>query len=131
MLSLYLMILSLVSMILMVDPDQLKMILLSMPLKDSELSNTSFKIWLTGLLTKFLAKFQICWKLCLCVEKDYTNKFSKFQVPKLCGSWDIHIKKSVVFGRMICYFYSTLQTFYLASDAVVFSFWLASHSLSL
>ena len=52
------MILSLVSMSLMVDPDELKMILLSMPLKASELYNTSFKTWLTGLQTNFLPYFR-------------------------------------------------------------------------
>ena len=39
-----------------------------------------------GLLTKVMAKLHICSKICLCAEKDYTNKFSKYQVNKLCGS---------------------------------------------
>ena len=60
-----------------------------------------FKLCLKGLLTKFLAKFSICLKLSLCVNKDYNNKFLKSQVYKLCGS----IKKSVIFSGKSCYFY--------------------------
>ena len=55
-----------------------------------------------GLLTKFLAIFQICLKLCMQVENDYTNEFPKFQVHKLCGSRDIYIQKRVIFGGKIC-----------------------------
>ena len=33
-------------------------------------------VLLKGLLTKFLAKFKICSKFSLCVDKDYNNKFT-------------------------------------------------------
>ena len=47
---------------------------------------------------------QFCPKLCMQVE-DYTIKFPKFQVPKLCGSWDIYTEKCANFGGPICYLY--------------------------
>ena len=55
-------------------------------------------IKLKGLLTKFLVMFQICPKLCMQVDKGYTNKFPQFQVYKLCRGQDIYIQKCVIFG---------------------------------
>ena len=69
-----------------------------------------------SLLTNFFAIFQNCPKLCMHVEKDYTNRFSKFQVHKLRHSWNIHIQKRVIFGEKICYF--CIPNFLRASDAV-------------
>ena len=62
------------------------------------------------------AIFQVCSKIFLLVEKDYTNKLSKFQVHKGCESRDIHIWKHVIFGGKICYFY--IPKILGASDAV-------------
>ena len=45
-----------------------------------------------SLLTKLLAISHSCPKLCMQVEKDYKNEFSKFQAHKLCGSRDIYIQ---------------------------------------
>ena len=44
-------------------------------------------------------------KLCMRVENDYTNEFPKFQVHKLCWSWDIYIQKCVIFSSWNGYFY--------------------------
>ena len=55
-------------------------------------------------------------KLCMQVEKDYTNKFPKSQVHKLCGRRDIYIQKCVIFGGKSCYFY--IPNALLASDVV-------------
>ena len=38
------------------------------------------------------------------VEMDSTNQFPKFQVRKMCESWDIYIQNWVISGGWICYF---------------------------
>ena len=75
-----------------------------LPSNDSVRSDRNIK----GILTKLLAIFQICPKLCVQVEDDYTNWFPKFQVRKRCGSWDITSKSVWLFGERVYYFYIPL-----------------------
>ena len=72
-------------------------------------------------LTKFLAIFKVYLKFFMHIE-DYTNEFPKFQVHKLCGSWNVYIQKCVIFFAER-FAISTFQTFYLASDVVLAFDW--------
>ena len=70
---------------------------------ESQLQRSEGKLSLR-LSNQILVIFQICPKVCMPVETGYTNWYSKFQVYKLCGSWDIYIHKCVIFVWRICYF---------------------------
>ena len=66
-------------------------------------------------------------KLCMRVENDYTNEFPKFQVHKLCWSWDIYIQKCVIFSSWNGYFY--ILNIFLTND-VIFLLFLIGQSQS-
>ena len=68
-----------------------------------------------------MATSQICPKLCMHVEKDYTNKFPKFKAHKLYGTRDIYIQKCSFRRLHLLVIHSKHSTdlwcsLYLASD---------------